>query len=105
MSHDMRTPLNAIIGLSSLADTNAADTQKVKGYLKKINVSSRQLLELINDILDVSKLESGKIQIDNSDFIMKDKVTDLLSVFDVQSEMGKTFIKELSISQKTVSGE
>ena len=105
MSHDMRTPLNAIIGLSSLADTNAADTQKVKGYLKKINVSSRQLLELINDILDVSKLESGKIQIDNSDFIMKDKVTDLLSVFDVQSEMGKTFIKELSISRKTVSGD
>ncbi len=61
MSHDMRTPLNAIIGLSQLAAQHADDPVQTAEYLGKIHYSSRQLLELINDILDMSRMEQGKI--------------------------------------------
>ena len=65
MSHDMRTPLNAIIGLSNLAGQHVNDPEKVSGYLEKINFSSRQLLGLINDILDMSRMEQGKLVLTN----------------------------------------
>ena len=63
MSHDMRTPLNAIIGLSDLAGQHADDPEKVRAYLDKIGASSKQLLYLINDILDMSRMEQGKLMI------------------------------------------
>ena len=61
MSHDMRTPLNAIIGLSQLAAQHAGDPAQTAEYLEKIHYSSKQLLELINDILDMSRMEQGKV--------------------------------------------
>lgn len=54
MSHDMRTPLNAILGISELVRQHADDPDKVRGYMEKIYYSSRQLLDLVNDILDMS---------------------------------------------------
>ncbi|MCI9399313.1 MAG: response regulator [Lachnospiraceae bacterium] len=63
MSHDMRTPMNAILGFASLAETNIDNKNRVMDYLKKIQSSSNHLLSLINDILDMSHIESGKVVI------------------------------------------
>ena len=68
MSHDMRTPLNAIIGISELASKAVDNPEKISEYLDKINLSSRQLLELINDILDMSRMEQGKIVLNTQKF-------------------------------------
>ncbi len=71
MSHDMRTPLNAIIGLSELAEKHLQEPEKISGYLEKIGYSSKQLLGLINDILEISKMEKGKITLDSRHFNLK----------------------------------
>ena len=63
MSHDIRTPMNAIIGLTTIAGKNAEDSAAVRDNLKKINLASNHLLTLINDILDISKVESGKLNL------------------------------------------
>lgn len=63
MSHDIRTPMNAIIGMSLIAQANVAAPEKVKDCLDKIHVSSRHLLNLVNEILDMSKIESGKVDL------------------------------------------
>jgi signal transduction histidine kinase/CheY-like chemotaxis protein len=63
MSHDIRTPMNAIVGLTSIARAHMDDSARVDDCLKKITASSRQLLGLINDILDMSKIESGKLSL------------------------------------------
>ena len=63
MSHDIRTPMNAIIGFTELASTHINNTEQVKSYLDKINRSSEHLLSLINDVLDMSRIESGKVTI------------------------------------------
>ncbi len=63
MSHDIRTPMNAIIGFTALASTHIYDTERVKDYLRKITQSSNHLLSLINDVLDMSRIESGKMNI------------------------------------------
>ncbi len=63
MSHDIRTPMNAIIGYTALASTHIEDTERVKDYLRKITQSSNHLLSLINDVLDMSRIESGKMNI------------------------------------------
>mgnify|MGYP000125693407 CR=1 FL=1 len=61
MSHDIRTPMNAIVGMTTLAQANLSDSRKVEAYLKKISVSSQHLLSLINDILDMSQIEQSKL--------------------------------------------
>ena len=66
MSHDIRTPMNAIIGFTNLALRNPADTERVTEYLVKIEASSSHLLALINDVLEMSRIESGKIELDES---------------------------------------
>lgn len=63
MSHDIRTPMNAIIGMTMIAQSNIKSVDKVSDCLNKINVSSRHLLNLINEVLDISKIESGKIDL------------------------------------------
>ena len=63
MSHDIRTPMNAIIGMTELAQLHTGDEEKLKGYLKKIEGSGKHLLELINEVLDVSKIESGTTEL------------------------------------------
>ena len=67
MSHDIRTPMNAIVGFTTLAIANVADTGKVSDYLSKILSSSNHLLSLINDVLDMSRIESGKFHLEESE--------------------------------------
>ena len=64
MSNDIRTPMNAIIGFAALAQTHVDDRDQVEDYLKKISVSSQHLLSLINDVLDMSRIENGKVTLE-----------------------------------------
>ena len=67
MSHDIRTPMNAIIGFTTLAVSNIDNQERVRDYLGKILSSSNHLLSLINDVLDMSRIESGKIQLEETE--------------------------------------
>ncbi|MDO4804427.1 MAG: transporter substrate-binding domain-containing protein [Lachnospiraceae bacterium] len=80
MSHDMRTPMNAIVGFTELAATHIDDKALVQDYLEKISVSSRHLLSLINDVLDMSRIESGKLTIDESEVSLPDIIRDLQTI-------------------------
>lgn len=80
MSHDIRTPMNAIIGFATLAAANATDAEKVKDYLSKILSSGNHLLSLINDILDMSRIESGKIQLEESAVNLSDLLHDIRTI-------------------------
>ncbi len=68
MSHDIRTPLNAIIGMTTLLRKNADNAEKVKEYVEKVEISGKLLLELVNEVLDMSKIESGKLELDRESF-------------------------------------
>jgi len=72
MSHDIRTPMNAITGFANLAQVNIDDKNQVKDYLDKIQSASKHLLNLINDILDMSRIESGKVQIEESEVSLRE---------------------------------
>lgn len=85
MSHDMRTPMNAIIGFTALAATHMDDREKVKTYLEKISASSNHLLSLINDILDMSRIESGKVVLVEKEENLGDILHDLRAM--VQSQV------------------
>ena len=78
MSHDMRTPLNGIIGLSELAKSHINNPNEVARYLEKINSSSKQLLNLINDILDLSKADFGKYELNREEFLLKESIEESL---------------------------
>lgn len=75
MSHDIRTPMNAVIGFTTLLDKDAENPDKVREYTKKIMASGQHLLSLINDILDVSKIESGKVVLTVEEFTLNDLVS------------------------------
>ena len=77
MSHDIRTPMNAIVGFTALAASHIDNTEQVKDYLGKISVSSQHLLSLINDVLDMSRIESGKVTIEENDTHLPDVIHDL----------------------------
>ena len=94
MSHDMRTPLNAIIGLSQLAAQHAGDPAQTAEYLEKIHYSSRQLLELINDILDMSRMEQGKVVLNNQWTDLKACVENCLATFRFQAERDGKHLEE-----------
>ncbi len=85
MSHDIRTPMNAIIGYTTLAATNIEDKEKIKDYLTKILSSSNHLLSLINDILDMSRIESGRVYIEETECSLPDILRDLRNI--LQSQM------------------
>lgn len=80
MSHDIRTPMNAIIGMSSIAASRLHDPEKVKDCLTKIDMSSSHLLDLIDEILDMSKIEKGKIELTEGPFCMRELITDINSI-------------------------
>ncbi len=77
MSHDIRTPMNAIVGFTALAQTHMDNPEQVQDYLAKINTSSTHLLSLINDILDMSRIESGSVKLDEKPVHMPDLLHDL----------------------------
>ena len=80
MSHDIRTPMNAIIGFTTLAVTNIDDTERVKDYLTKTLTSSRHLLSLINDILDMSRIESGRLHLEESEVSLSEVLHDIKTI-------------------------
>ena len=106
MSHDMRTPLNAIIGLSDLAAGHVEDPEKVREYLKKINFSSRQLLGLINDILDMSRMEQGKLVLNSKEFDLKQCMEECVGSFRFQAEAArKTLTLQMDVRDAQVMGD
>ena len=80
MSHDIRTPMNAIIGLTAIAGKNIEDTQTVRESLRKIHLASNHLLTLINDILDISKVESGKLNLSPVTFSIVETTENLVNI-------------------------
>ena len=80
MSHDIRTPMNAILGFTALATTHLDNAEMVKDYLQKISVSGQHLLSLINDVLDMSRIESGTIKLDNAPVHLPDVLHDLRTI-------------------------
>ncbi|OKZ97652.1 MAG: hypothetical protein BHW13_05460 [Coprobacillus sp. CAG:235_29_27] len=80
MSHDIRTPMNAIIGFTALAAGHIDEPEKIKDYLKKITTSSKHLLSLINDVLDMSRIESGRVKIDEKEVHLPDVFHDLRAI-------------------------
>ena len=80
MSHDIRTPMNAIVGFTALATSHIDNRELVRDYLSKITVSSQHLLSLINDVLDMSRIESGKMTLDESEIHLPDLIHDLRTI-------------------------
>ncbi len=80
MSHDIRTPMNAIVGFTALAASHIDNKEQVQDYLEKISVSSQHLLSLINDVLDMSRIESGKVTIEETDVHLPDVIHDLRTI-------------------------
>ena len=97
MSHDIRTPMNAIIGFTALAQTHIDDRGQVEDYLKKISVSSQHLLSLINDVLDMSRIESGKVTLEAKPVHLPELVRELRDI--VQAVVSE---KDLSLTLDTV---
>ena len=92
MSHDIRTPMNAIIGFTTLALSNIDDTDRVKDYLGKTLASSNHLLSLINDVLDMSRIESGKIHLEEVEVNLSDVLHDLKTIVS-----GQIYEKQLEL--------
>ena len=86
MSHDIRTPMNAIIGFTTLAQTNIDNKERVQGYLAKIMSSSNHLLSLINDILDMSRIESGRLNIEEKECSISDIFRDMRNILQTQMQ-------------------
>lgn len=84
MSHDIRTPMNAIVGMTAIATTNIDNKQQVQNCLKKIALSSKHLLGLINDILDMSKIESGKMTLSMEQNSLRDIMDSIVSIVQPQ---------------------
>ena len=107
MSHDIRTPMNAIIGITSLIRHDAGNKAKVIEYADKIDISSQHLLGIINDVLDMSKIEAGKTVFKYSDFSILDLVQELDTIFHTQiyeKQQTLTIIKE-NIQHEWVNGD
>ena len=84
MSHDIRTPMNAIVGMTSIASSNIDNKQQVENCLKKITLSSKHLLGLINDILDMSKIESGKLTLNTDQVSLQEIMNSLVNIIQPQ---------------------
>ena len=89
MSHDIRTPMNAIVGLTTIAEQNINDTVRVKNCLSKITLASGHLLTLINDVLDISQVESGKFAINPVQFSLAQSAQELVNITYPQAEEKK----------------
>ena len=95
MSHDIRTPINAIIGFTALAATHMDQTDLVMDYLTKINTSSQHLLSLINDVLDMSRIESGVVKIEEKEVSIPDILHDLKTIIqgNIQAKQQDLYIE------------
>ncbi|MCI8374327.1 MAG: response regulator [Lachnospiraceae bacterium] len=100
MSHDIRTPMNAITGMTAIAMANIDNKQKVENCLKKINLSSKHLLGLINDVLDMSKIESGKMTLSTEQISLREVVEGIVTILQPQLHLKHqkfdVFIRDIS---------
>ena len=106
VSHEMRTPLNAILGLTELAGKYVKDAERIQDYLDKIETSSRQLLGLINDILELSRMEQGRMTLDRHSFNLRTCVAGCAEVFRPQAEKEKKkFEIAIDLREEQVYGD
>ncbi|MDO4357128.1 MAG: response regulator [Clostridia bacterium] len=100
MSHDIRTPMNAIVGMTAIAIANIDDPNRVQNCLKKISLSSRHLLGLINDVLDMSKIESGKMTLNEDRISLREIIDGVVGIVQPQvkakKQMFDVFIHDIS---------
>ena len=104
MSHDIRTPMNAIIGFTTLAAAHIDNKDQVIDYLGKIQTSSDHLLSLINDVLDMSRIESGKVQIEEGEVHLPDVLHDLRTIIiaNINAKQQELFIDTLDVEHENV---
>lgn len=107
MSHDIRTPMNAIMGMTTVAVMNIDDKERLKDCLNKITLSSRHLLALINDVLDMSKIESGKVTLAEEEFDMAKMVENLLAIIhpQIQEKNQQLKVNISNITHEDVIGD
>lgn len=91
MSHDIRTPMNAIIGMTDIALNNKQDAQRIEECLTKVKLSSKHLIGLINDVLDMSKIESGKMTLNVNKFSLRETMDDIVNIMQPQVKERKQF--------------
>lgn len=101
MSHDMRTPMNAIMGMTTLAKARLDDRERLQDCLNKISVSSEHLLSLINDILDMNKIEQSKLALNREVFRLPEILKQMSSMFTVQAQSKEL---RLAVRQRNISG-
>ncbi|MGM9561459.1 MAG: response regulator [Phascolarctobacterium sp.] len=106
MSHDMRAPLNGIIGMAELAELHKEDKNLVFDYIQKIKASGKQLLTLINDILEMARLDNGKVEHLQETFDMTQVVREIGEMFSAQAELEQKFFSlQLGLEPVNVSGD
>lgn len=104
MSHDIRTPMNAIIGFTSLAAEHLDDREIIRDYLEKISTSGKHLLSLINDVLDMSRIESGSVKIEKTNIHLSDILEDLKTIIleSVHAKRQKLLIKQQDVVHEDI---
>ncbi len=107
MSHDIRTPLNAIIGMTTIAGSHLDDRERIVDCLQKITVSSKHLLALINEVLDMSKIESGKIDLSEEEFNLSDLIQNLFTIIrpNIQAKNHKLELNIAKVEHEDVVGD
>ncbi len=107
MSHELRTPMNAIIGLTVIAKTETERPDKIREYLGKIESSSRLLLGIINDVLDMSAIERGKMKLDNAPFDFKKQLSGIVNLFYQQTKQKKILFRVHmnGVTEETLVGD
>lgn len=106
MSHDIRTPMNAILGMTSIAEKQLDDREKIADCLQKIRVSGNHLLNLINEVLDMSKIESGNIRLSENSFLLSDMLQEVIQIIRSDAEQkGQQLSLHSSLKSNAVFGD
>lgn len=107
VSHDIRTPMNSIIGMTAIAKLHINDTERVSGYLNKITIAGRHLLSLINEVLDISKIESGHLSLTENGFNIADAVNEVIMMFEGERERQRASLQigDIHIKHAKVVGD
>lgn len=106
MSHDIRTPMNAIVGLINLLEKNVGDEERFRRHLRDLKLSSEHLLELINNVLDMSRIESGKTDLDLEEFNIRTLLEEVNSVYRTQAALkGLQVEEDIGVPEKRYEGD
>ncbi|MCI2068054.1 MAG: ATP-binding protein [Bacilli bacterium] len=100
MSHEIRTPLNAVIGYMSLANSNIKNESKAKEYIEKSDKAAHNLLDIVNDVLDLSAIESGRMQLASASFSIAQLISDISLIYYSQARSHKIFFKNINVGLK-----